>query len=69
MGEIITLGTGVQLETRAVSMWATQKIKERVERERPKVPTKYLKEDERTIEVPEDPDYRAALETHEVKLA
>ena len=69
MGEIITLGTGVQLETRAVSMWAIQKIKERVERERPKVPTKYLKEDERTIEVPEDPDYRTALEVHEVKLA
>jgi hypothetical protein len=59
---MVELSTGVKLRIRALSPFVIQKIKNRMEPERPKVPTKFIAEDNRTIEIPEDPEYQRALE-------
>lgn len=65
---VVTLSTGVKLEVKAVPRFALKNIQDRLAGERPKVPKVYLKEDDREIEVPENPDYQRALLAYEGKV-
>jgi hypothetical protein len=59
---MVELSTGVKLRVKALSPFVIQKIKDHMEAERPKVPTKFIEEDNRTIEIPEDPAYLEAMD-------
>lgn len=64
----VELSTGVKLEVKAVPAFVIKKIQDGLAGERPKVPKVYLKEDDREIEVPENPDYQHALLAYEGKV-
>ena len=65
----VTLSNGIKLIVKAVSPFAVKKVQEPLAGERPKVPKVYLKDQDREIEVPENPDYIKAVELFEAKVA
>lgn len=65
---VVTLSNGVKLEVKAVPSFVIKRIQDQLSPERPVVPTVYLKDQDRTIEVPENPDYQRTLLEYEGKV-
>ena len=64
----ITLSTGVVFKLENVPLFAFDKIKEKVGRERPQVPVVHIESKDRDEPNPNDPDYIAAMESYDSKL-
>ena len=65
----ITLSTGVTFKVANVPVFAFDKIKEKMESQRPRVPMVHIEEKDRYEPNPNDPDYIAAMDTFERKHA
>jgi hypothetical protein len=65
---VVTLSTGVQIEVKSVPRFALMNIQNKLAGERPKVPIVHIKEDDRDIEVPENPDYQRDLLAYQGKM-
>ncbi len=63
----LTLSTGVVFKIMDIPLFAFDKIKENMERERPKVPVVYIEAKDREEANPNDPDYIAAIDAFERK--
>ena len=64
----VTLSTGVQIEVKSVPRFALMNIQNRLAGERPKVPIVHIKDDDRDIQVPENPDYQRDLLAYRGKV-
>lgn len=58
---VVTIGSGVQFEVNQVSPFSIQEKQDALLPARPAVPIVHIQEDDRDVEVPEDPKYQAAL--------
>ncbi len=58
---VITISSGVQFEVNQVSPFTIQEKQDALLPDRPQVPVVHITEDDRNVEVPEDPKYQAAL--------
>lgn len=64
----VVLSNKVKLEVKAVPAFVIKRIQDQLVGERPKVPIVHVKDDDRDIEVPENPDYQQALLQYEGKV-
>lgn len=65
---VVNLSNGIQFDVRAVAAFAVKKKQEALEATRPKVPIVHIAEDDRDVEVPEDPRYQEALQRWQAEM-
>lgn len=65
---VVTLNNGIQFEVKAVAAFAVKKKQEELEATKPKVPIVHIFDDDRDVEVPEDPRYQADLQRWQANM-